>query len=94
MTAAPFDSTSHQLFQPIVDSLLGHDEYLVLADYQAYVDCQQRVARAYGDPARWTAMAIRNVAHCGFFSSDRTIRSYCREIWGVRPVKVSGETTG
>jgi len=94
LTTAACDPTPHHLFKPIVDSLLNHDEYLVLADFKAYVRCQEEVSRAYGDPAQWTAMAIRNVAHCGFFSSDRTIRSYCREIWGVRPVKVPRETTG
>jgi len=40
------------------------------------------------DPDRWTAMSIRNTAHCGYFSSDRTVRDYCREIWKVDPVRV------
>ena len=83
-----FDPTPHNLFGPVIDSLLNGDEYLVLADYGAYVMCQERVAGAFRDPEQWTAMAIANVANCGFFSSDRTIRAYCDELWGVVPVAV------
>ncbi len=76
-------------FAPIVDALLGRDEYLALADYRSYVDCQDAVERAWLDADRWTAMSIRNTALCGFFSADRTIRDYCREIWRVDPVRVT-----
>jgi glycogen phosphorylase len=83
---SPHDSG---LFQPIVDSLLtGGDQYLLLADYASYIDCQERVARAYRDRAAWTRKAILNVAGTGKFSSDRTIREYARDIWGVEPVPV------
>jgi starch phosphorylase len=77
------------LFHPLVDSLLaGGDRYFLLADYAAYVACQERVARAYRDPGGWTRMSILNVAGMGRFSSDRTIRQYADEIWGVAPVRV------
>jgi len=76
------------LFKPLVDSLLGHDEYLLLADYRSYVDCAERAAEAYRDAESWTRMSILNVARGGYFSSDRTIREYCREIWQVEPVPV------
>jgi glycogen phosphorylase len=72
-------------FQPLVDSLLNWDEFMLLADYRAYVDCQERVSQAYADQGRWTTMSILNVARIGYFSSDRTIREYCRDIWGVSP---------
>ncbi|MBN1138790.1 MAG: glycogen/starch/alpha-glucan phosphorylase, partial [Anaerolineae bacterium] len=76
------------LFKPIVDSLLSHDEYMLLADYRSYVDCQDQAAQTYLDEERWTRMSILNAARCGFFSSDRTIRQYCEEVWGVKPVRV------
>jgi starch phosphorylase len=74
------------LFRPLVDSLLYHDHYMLLADYQAYVDCQQRVNDAYRDRANWTRMSILNSARVGRFSSDRSIREYCRDIWHVSPL--------
>jgi starch phosphorylase len=77
-----------ELFKPIADSLLYHDEYLLLADYASYVECQDAAAQAYQDAERWTRMSILNTARCGFFSSDRTISQYCEEIWEARPVRV------
>ncbi len=78
------------LFRPIVDSLLnGGDPYLVLADFAAYLACQDEVSRAFEDRERWTQMAILNVARAGKFSSDRTIREYAEEIWRVKPVPVA-----
>ena len=76
------------LFKPLVDSLLHHDEYLVLADYQSYVECQERVSQAYVDKEQWTKLSILNVARMGKFSSDRSIREYCDDIWKVKPVPV------
>ena len=72
----------------VVGDLLGHDEYLTMADYRAYVDCQDAVARAWRDEERWTRASVLNAARSGFFSSDRTIRDYCRDIWRVEPVSV------
>ena len=66
-----------------MESLLTRDDYLLLADYQAYVDCQQRVSDAYRDQDNWTRMSILNTARVGRFSSDRSIREYCRDIWDV-----------
>jgi glycogen phosphorylase len=61
---------------------------MVLADYAAYMDCQDQVGRAFADPARWQRMSILNVARMGKFSSDRAIAEYCRDIWRVDPVPV------
>jgi starch phosphorylase len=70
----------------LVDSLLwGGDHYLLLADYESYVAAQLRVDALYRDPAQWAERAIANVAGMGVFSSDRTIREYARQIWGIAP---------
>jgi len=83
-----FSHGSRELFKPLVDNLLGHDPYMLLADYAAYIDCQERVAAAYRDPSRWTRMSILNVARMGKFSSDRTIAEYCKDIWRIQPAPV------
>jgi starch phosphorylase len=85
LSAGVFSRGDANLFKPLVDSLLDHDPYLLLADYQSYVDCQDQVDTAYRDPQRWTRMSILNVARIGKFSSDRAIREYCEEIWQVQP---------
>ncbi len=76
------------LFEPLVSSLLNGDEYMLLADYQSYIDCQDRVSLAYGNQEEWTRMSILNVARIGKFSSDRAIRDYCADIWKTWPVKI------
>ena len=83
-----FSDGDKELFKPIVDSLLYQDEYLVCADYQSYLDCQVRAEQAYLDQEEWTRMSILNSARCGFFSSDRSMRQYCRDIWQVGPLRV------
>lgn len=82
-----FSPNDPGLFKPIVDSLLGHDEYALLADYASYIECQHKVGAAYRDRASWTRMSIVNVARIGKFSTDRTIREYANDIWGAKPVR-------
>ncbi len=76
------------VLRPLIDGLLYQDPYLVLADFQAYSDCQDRVSEVFSDPDRWTRMSILNTARSGKFSSDRTIREYCDDIWHVKPVPI------
>ncbi|HZA14281.1 MAG TPA: glycogen/starch/alpha-glucan phosphorylase, partial [Myxococcaceae bacterium] len=83
-----FSPEDRKLFQPLIDSLLNEDQYLVLADFRAYSEAQQKLVEAYRDVEGWSRMALRNVARVGRFSSDRTIRQYAQEIWGIQPVKV------
>ena len=77
------------LFRPFIDSLLHHDHFLVLADYQSYVDCQLKVSEAYRDQEHWTRMSILNTARIGKFSSDRTIAEYNRDVWHVPSVPIN-----
>ena len=86
-----FSPGKPNLFQPLVASLLEKDEYMLLADYQSYIDCQERVNEAYRHPGHWTRMSIINSINMGRFSADRTISEYCREIWNVEPVKIDME---
>lgn len=73
-------------YRGLVDSLLwGGDHYMLLADFDAYLAAQARVDKLWRDPEAWTAKAIANVAGMGFFSSDRTIREYARQVWGLTP---------
>ena len=83
-----FSRGNTELFRSLIDGLLYHDPYMVLADFRSYVDCQRSVSRAYEDHEHWTRMSILNVARCGKFSSDRTIRQYLSEIWHAQPVPI------
>jgi len=74
-------------YRPIVDSLLnGGDNFMVLADYRAYLECDAEADRRYRDPDTWHRSAIINTARMGYFSSDRTVAEYAKKIWGVEPV--------
>jgi starch phosphorylase len=84
-----FSNGDASVYRPLIDHLLWHDTYLLLADYAAYIACQERVSEAFRDTSHWTRMSILNVARMGKFSSDRTIEEYCREMWRVSPVPVS-----
>ncbi len=88
MASGFFSPKEPGLFMSIVDSLLHHDEYMLLADYQSYIDCQDRVSQAFRDQDNWTRMSILNVARMGKFSSDRTIAQYAEEIWDVQPLPI------
>jgi glycogen phosphorylase len=75
-------------YQPIFDTLLHKgDNYLLLADYQSYIDAQDAVGQLYQDEEAWTRRAILNVARVGKFSSDRTIGEYANHIWKVHPIR-------
>jgi len=84
-----FSRGDTELFRPLIDGLMYQDPYLLLADFQSYVECQEKVAEAYRDEERWTRMSILNTARSGKFSSDRTIREYCADIWHVNSVPIN-----
>jgi starch phosphorylase len=83
-----FSKGDASVFAPLVENLRSADPFLVLADYAAYVACQEQVSAAWQSVDRWTRMSILNAARSGKFSSDRAIREYCDEIWGVAPMQV------
>jgi glycogen phosphorylase len=87
-----FSPGNPDLFKPIVDSLLEHDTYLLFADFQAYLDSQTEAETAFENHNRWTKMSILNSARCGFFSSDRTMKQYCKDIWKTEPLPVDMPT--
>jgi starch phosphorylase len=89
LASGAFSGGDHVAVELVLSSILGWDEYLVLADYRSYVDCHDRaVGPAWADQDDWTRMSILNTARSGFFSSDRTVRDYSRDIWHVEPVPV------
>jgi starch phosphorylase len=88
IAAGHFSRGDEGLFKPLVDALIHADEYMLMADFESYVDCQDRVGAVFRDRPLWTRMSILNTARSGKFSSDRSIRDYCERIWKVRPVRV------
>jgi starch phosphorylase len=83
-----FCPEDRDLFRPLLDDLLGRDEYMVLADFASYAAAQRAVADAYGDEDGWSRKAALNIARVGGFSSDRVVTEYARDIWGVEPVRI------
>lgn len=88
-----FSPMDHTRFHPILDTLTHHgDHYLLLADYKAYIECQQDVGELYLNQDEWTRKAILNTAYMGKFSSDRTISEYAEEIWRIKQCHVELST--
>jgi len=83
-----FSHGDTNLFQPIVDSLLQHDDFMVCADYRSYINTQEEINKLYCDQTKWVETSILNVARMGKFSSDRAIREYCDDIWKINPVLI------
>lgn len=75
-------------FEPIFDSLLEeNDQYFVLKDFASYANVQDEIGQKFIDKSQWQKMSLANIAHAGYFSSDRTIREYADDIWGIKPLK-------
>jgi starch phosphorylase len=81
IASGAFSRGDRELYRPLVESLMGRDEYLLFADYASYIACQERVSTAFRDERSWARMSILNVARTGMFSSDRSIRDYADRIW-------------
>jgi glycogen phosphorylase len=79
------------VYRPVVDALIGTDRYFLCADFASYVETQDRAAKMWQSREEWTRMSILNVARSGWFSADRTVLEYAREVWNVDPVSVTLE---
>ncbi|MDX1698914.1 MAG: glycogen/starch/alpha-glucan phosphorylase, partial [Thiohalobacterales bacterium] len=88
-----FSRGDRELFRPLLDSLLHNDPFHVFADFAPYIECQQQVSALYSDTETWARKSILNTARMGWFSSDRSIREYCEDIWKVSPVSVDLQGT-
>ena len=78
-----FTHGDKEVFRPLMDNLLNHDPFCVMADFNDYIAAQDRVSDAWRDKDNWNRMAVINTARSGFFSSDRSITDYCTRIWGI-----------
>lgn len=77
----------HNEFEPIFDSLLEeNDQYFVLKDFASYTDIQRKIGDSFTDRLKWQKMSLVNIAHAGYFSSDRTIKEYAKDIWDIHPI--------
>ena len=78
-----FSHGDKDMFRPLIDNLLYHDSFCVCADFSDYLDAQDRVSSAWKNREEWNRMSLINIARSGFFSSDRSIREYCENIWKI-----------
>jgi starch phosphorylase len=85
IASGELDRGDTELFRPIVENLLGGDPFLLFADYQTYVDAQEKVSLLWRNQTAWTRASILNAARMGKFSSDRSIRDYCERVWKIEP---------
>ncbi|ACZ31237.1 glycogen/starch/alpha-glucan phosphorylase [Xylanimonas cellulosilytica DSM 15894] len=88
IASGEFSGGDRSVFEPIVSNLLHEDRFMVLADYQSYIDAQERVDAYYRDQEAWSRSTVLNVARSGFFSSDRSMQDYLDRIWHAKPVPV------
>lgn len=86
IASGAFSRGDRDMFAPLVRDLRERDPFLVCADFEAYAQCQRRVADLWQSPAKWLASSITNTARAGRFSSDRSIAEYARDIWNVKPL--------
>ncbi len=84
ISSGVFSPDDPNRYRDLIGGLYDHDWFMVARDFDAYAAAQEKVDKIWSDPARWNAMAIRNTASVGFFSSDRTIRQYAADIWNVQ----------
>ena len=92
LVSGELENGDTELFRPIYNNFIQQDPYLLLKDFDSYVNCQDEIHQKWQQQDHWTKMSIRNVANMGKFSSDRSIRDYCETIWKIEPVKFKQTT--
>ncbi len=88
LTNGFFDTVDPEEFKEIKDRLLYHDNYFVLKDFASYVEAQEKINTLYKDQAKWLKISIINTAKSGFFTTDRTMKQYNKDIWHTSPIKM------
>jgi len=88
-----FSTDDRERFRPLINEVTGWDTYKHCADFDAYADAHEEVARVYRDRDEWQRRVVMNIAHVGYFSSDRTIREYADEIWGLESVRIDASAS-
>ncbi len=78
-----FSHGNKDIFSPLLDNLIDHDPFCVMADIQDYIRVQDEVSNVWKDKTQWNRMSLLNISRSGFFSSDRSIRDYCERIWKI-----------
>ena len=78
-----FSGGDRETFRPILDNLIHHDPFFVLADLPDYISAHENVSEVWTDQRKWSTMSLLNIARSGFFSSDRSIEEYCEKIWKI-----------
>ena len=83
ISSGVFSPDDPNRYRDLIGGLYDHDWFMVARDFDSYATAQRQVDSVWQDSRKWYSMAIRNTAHMSWFSSDRTIRQYAEEIWGV-----------
>ena len=90
MMDGTFKSNDSDGFRAIFEDLVYHnDSYFVLKDFKEYVKAQEKAQKLYEDKDTWAKMCITNIAKSGYFTSDRTIEEYVRDVWKMDKIKVN-----
>jgi starch phosphorylase len=83
ISSGVFSPDDPNRYRDLIGGIYDHDWFMVARDFDSYAAAQAKIDRLWNDKRKWNSMAIRNTAHMGWFSSDRTITQYAEEIWGV-----------
>lgn len=84
---AMYHGIGGETFEDVANSLVNSDPYMVLADFDSFLEAERKVSEYYLDRTRWNRMSLSNIAHAGVFAADRAVNDYARDIWDLRPIQ-------